>query len=89
VQRGLLKTMSPSLNPNKCEELRQIHFVVMAVESAARKMGISGQEMYSRLKAQNLIHNRLLARYEDLHTQSREWVTDDIIETLQNWEAGV
>lgn len=44
--------------------------------------------MHDRLKAQNLIHNRLLGRYEDLHTQSLEWVADDTVETLMNWESG-
>jgi len=66
---------------------RRIHFAIIAIESGARKMGISGCGMYARLKAQNLIHNRLLARYEQLHTQSREWVADDIVETLKNWES--
>ena len=32
--------------------------------------------MHDRLKAQNLIHERLLGRYDDLHTQSFEWVVD-------------
>lgn len=67
---------------------RRIHFAVMAIESAARKLGVPSHEMHDRLKAQNLIHNRLIGRYELLHTQSREWVAEDVVETLQNWEAG-
>ena len=67
---------------------RRIHFAVIAIESAARKLGGSSREMHDRLKAQNLIHNRLIGRYELLHTQGREWVAEDIVETLQNWEAG-
>lgn len=67
---------------------RRIHFAVMAIESAARKLGVSSREMHDRLKAQDLIRKRLLGRYEVLHTQSREWVADDIVETLRNWEAG-
>lgn len=67
---------------------RRIHFAVMAIESAARKLGVTSRELYDRLKAQNLIHNRLIGRYELLHTQSREWVADDIVETLHNWESG-
>lgn len=65
----------------------RIHFAVMAIESGARKMGISGREMHDRLKQQGLIHRRLIKRYEDLHTQSLDWVADDICETLLNWEA--
>lgn len=67
---------------------RRIHFAVMAIESAARSLGITSREMHSRLKAQGLIHMRLFGRYETLHMQSREWVADDVVETLQNWEAG-
>ena len=74
---------------SKQEAYNRIHFAVMAIESAARKLHISGQRMHDRLKAQNLIHDRLLARYEDLHTQSLEWVADDTVATLKNWEAGV
>lgn len=67
---------------------RRVHFAVMAIESAARKLGVASGEMHSRLKAKNLIHSRLFGRYEVLHTQSREWVAEDVVETLQNWEAG-
>ena len=66
---------------------RRIHFAVMAIESGARKLGISGKEMHDRLSKQDLIQNRLIKRYEELHTQSLDWVADDISETLLNWEA--
>lgn len=66
---------------------RRIHFAIMAIESGARKMGIPGEQMQARLKRQNLIHTRLIGRYETLHTQSIDWVADDIVETLRNWEA--
>lgn len=88
---------SPLLSgPNKIDRItmftdnevyRRIHFAVMAIESGARKLGISGKEMHERLSKQGLIHGRLINRYEDLHTQSLDWVADDICETLLNWEA--
>jgi len=76
------------VNPLTTLEGRKIHFAVMAIESGARLMGISNHEMHDRLKAQDLIRNRLLGRYDLLHTQSRSWVADDIVQTLENWEAG-
>ena len=42
--------------------------------------------MYERLNRQGLIHNRLLAEYEMLHTQGENWVIADTVETLKNWE---
>lgn len=68
------------------EAYRKVHFAVMAIEGSARKQQISGQEMHRRLKRQDLIHRRLFRHYDLLHTQSLDWVVDDIIETLQNWE---
>ena len=59
----------------------------MAIESGAKKMDIPAPLMVSRLNNVGLIHKRLIRHYDMLHTQSLEYVTDDIIETLLNWEA--
>ena len=68
---------------------RKIHFAVMAIEASAKKANISGKEMYERLKRQDLIHQRLFRYYDQLHTQSLQWVVDDTLETLENWEKEV
>lgn len=68
---------------------RKIHFAVMAIESGARKMNIPAPQMVKRLNKVELIHKRLIRHYDMLHTQSLEYVTDDIVETLRNWEARV
>ncbi len=86
--KGPESRLGRGIKPSQ-EMYNRIHFAVMAIESAARKMRVSGRAMHDRLKAQNLIHDRLLARYDDLHTQSLEWVADDTVTTLKNWEAGV
>lgn len=65
---------------------RKVHFAVMAIEASAKKANVSGQEMHDRLKKQGLIHKRLFRHYDMLHTQSLEWVADDTVETLRNWE---
>lgn len=75
------------MNFSENETYRRIHFAIMAIESGACKLGISGKEMFDRLQKQGLIHDRLIKRYEDLHTQSLDWVADDISETLLNWES--
>ena len=64
----------------------KIHFAVMAIEASAKKAGTTGKSMHDRLKAQGLIHKRLFRHYDQLHIQSLEWVVDDTLETLQNWE---
>lgn len=71
------------------ETYRKIHFAVMAIESGAKKMNIPASHMVSRLNKVGLIHKRLIRHYDVLHTQSLEYVTDDIVETLKNWEGRI
>lgn len=75
------------MNTMDSETYRKIHFAVMAIESGAAKLNISGQEMEKRLEKQDLIRQRLIGQYEMLHTQSIDYVADDIVETLLNWES--
>ncbi|MBQ2950803.1 MAG: DUF3791 domain-containing protein [Prevotella sp.] len=64
------------------EQLRNI-FACSCVESAARRLGISPTEMYSRMKRVNLFNELIYPCYDTLHTQSRETITEDIIEALE------
>ncbi len=66
-----------------------MQFCVIAIESASRKMGISTGELCERLNRQGLIEGRLIKYYDTLHTQSANYVADDIIETLYNYEHNI
>lgn len=71
---------------NRTKRYRKIHFAVMAIEGSAKMLNVPGEVMFNRLKEQDIIHSRLLRHYELLHTQSLDWVVNDTIETLENWE---
>ena len=72
---------------SRTEAYDKVHFAVMAIENGAQKMNIPAQSMEQRLMKTDLIHKRLFRYYDMLHTQSLEYITDDIVETLQNREA--
>lgn len=63
-----------------------LQFCIIAIETAARKMGITPSELTERLERQSLIDSHLIRYYDTLHTQSAEYIADDIIETLYNYE---
>ena len=63
-----------------------MQFCVIAIETAARKMSITSSELAKRLEKQGLIEGLLFKFYDTLHTQSADYVADDIIETLYNYE---
>ncbi len=67
-------------------EYRMI-FASSCVESAARALGISAQQMYERMKRVNLIEGYILKCYDVLHAESRDHVTKDVLATLGKWES--
>ena len=62
-------------------------FAAFCIESTARRLGKSYQEVYQRMKKVRMIDDYIIPCYDVLHTQSRERVTDDMIEYLNNKEA--
>lgn len=67
------------------EEIK-LAFAASCVEGAARKLGVPYIEVYERMKKVELIDNYILKHYDTLHTESREYLIEDIIECLNNWE---
>ena len=68
--------------PFSYETLRNI-FASSCVESAALKQGVSSNEMFSRMSRVGLFKDLIYPCYETLHSQSREIVTEDILEALR------
>ena len=61
-------------------------FAAFCIESTARRLGKSYMEIYERMKKVRMIDDFIIPCYDALHTQSRERVTDDMIEYLNNKE---
>ncbi|MBR1808204.1 MAG: DUF3791 domain-containing protein [Paludibacteraceae bacterium] len=61
-------------------------FTASCIESAAIALQQSPEVVYQRMKRVNLIDEYIMPCYEVLHSESRENVTKDIIQTLELWE---
>lgn len=79
--------VNPRTGASRSLAFRKIRLAVSAIDGGAKKLGVSGREMYERLDRLGLIHGRLLGEYDVLHTQGEKWVVEDTVETLKNWEA--
>lgn len=62
-------------------------FVASCIESVAERVGCQYNEMLDRMDAVGLIDNYIYQHYEALHSEDRDNLTDNIIETLNRWEA--
>ncbi|MBR1390732.1 MAG: DUF3791 domain-containing protein [Lachnospiraceae bacterium] len=67
---------------------KELEFVVFCVENVAAKLGVSAEEIYKAFTDKSdILNGYIVPEYEILHTQSREYIVNDIIELMQ--ERGV
>ena len=76
------------------EESRQLSkdqilmgFVASCVEDVANRLGVDYSVIYRRMDEVGMIDKYIIPFYNTLHTESRENLTDSLIESLQRWEA--
>lgn len=72
---------------NTAEVQQTLAFAAMCVDATAKAEGCSRREMYRRLRDVGLMHG-LTTRLDPLHTQSKEYVVDDLLTALHRLEAG-
>ncbi len=70
---------------SKHQEYRMI-FVASCIESVASKLNCSSSDVYQRMQDVNLIEGYILKHYEAIHSESRENITNDILDCLNIWE---
>ena len=75
------------------EEIRKISkeqivmaFVATCIETTARKLNTTYNEIFQRMERVGMIENYIIPNYEPLHSESREVLAERIIEYLNNWE---
>lgn len=68
------------------ETQQALAFAAMCVDATAEAAGCSRREMYDRMKAVGIIHG-LTTKLDASHTQSRERVVQELLETLQRLES--
>lgn len=58
-------------------------FVATCIEEVAEKLSLDYEIVFDTLEKYGLIDNYIVKHYEVLHTESRNNIVDDIIETLE------
>ena len=62
---------------------QQIEYSVFCVENVAEKLGKTGTELFNILNSSGLLHSYIIPSYEALHTQSKQYIVDEIISVLK------
>lgn len=67
---------------------KELEFAIFCVESIVSKLNVNAQKVYVALTEQtNILKDYIVPEYEVLHTQSKEYIVEDIIGVMK--ERGV
>lgn len=68
----------------KIKNDKELEFVIFCIENIAKELGISAQSIYDKVAIEsNFLNNYIVANYEILHTQGKEYIVNDIIDTMR------
>ena len=67
---------------------RELEFAIFCIENVASRLHVDAQNVYVALSEQtNILNEYIIPEYEVLHTQSKDYIVDDIIDVMH--ERGV
>lgn len=67
---------------------RELEFAIFCIENIASRLHVDAQKVYVALSEQtNILNDYIIPAYEVLHTQSKDYIVDDIIDVMH--EMGV
>lgn len=72
----------------KIDTPEKLEFVVFCIENVAAKLGVGAERVYCAfVEKSNILHDYIVPEYESLHTQSKEYIVEDILDLMR--ERGV
>ena len=72
----------------KIKNSRELEFAVFCNENVAAKLGVNAERVYRAFtEKSDILNGYIVPEYEILHTQSREYIVDDLLDVMK--ERGV
>ena len=69
---------------------RELEFAVFCIESVAARLGVDAEKVYQAfVDKSDILNGYIVPEYDALHTQSKEYIVDDILELMQEREVTV
>lgn len=66
----------------------ELEFVIFCIESVAIKLGVDAEQVYKAFtKKSDILNGYIVPEYEVLHTQSRDYIVEELLDVMK--EKGV
>lgn len=62
---------------------QELEFVVFCIENVAIKLEMGAEILYNIFKKNEIILNYIINNYEVLHTQSKDYIVDDLLNLMR------
>ena len=72
----------------KIKNSRELEFAVFCIENVAEKLGVDAAAVYQAFaEKSDILNGYIVPEYDVLHTQSREYIVNDLLDVMK--ERGV
>ena len=76
------------MTDDKIKHSSELEFAVFCIEKEEAKLGVDEASVYQAFTEQSdILNGYIVPEYEMLHTQSREYIVDDLVDVMK--ERGV
>ena len=73
----------------KIKNSSELEFAVFCIENVAAKLGVDAERVYQAFTEQSdILNGYIVPEYEVLHTQSREYIVDDLLDVMKERGCG-
>lgn len=62
----------------------QLEFSTFCIGNVAETLNVSEPEAYDKLRESGLLNDYIVKSYDILHTYSRRYITEELVELLKN-----
>lgn len=72
------------MSDEKIKNFGELEFAVFCIENVAVKLGVDAKQVYQAFtEKSDILNGYIVPGYGVLHTQSREYIVDDILDVMK------
>lgn len=69
---------------NRIKNAQELEFAIFCIENVAAKLGVEAERIYRSLtEKSNILYDYIVPEYDVLHTQSKEYIVNDILDVMK------
>lgn len=78
------------MTDEKIKNSDELEFAVFCIENVAAKLGVNAERVYQAFtEKSDILNGYIIPEYEMLHTQSQEYIVDDLLDVMKEKEVEV